>query len=338
MELSFPLPRTPEGRVYRYSPNAQAHPRHFVLGEVESSFVANEDAKPQMKLVPHSPQTVCPYSGVVAEDGQFNHPEDIEAAFNLMKHAVFADAEESLGDLVKGLSRNSSRNRFLKIETKTSRVARPRPRFSRLDLIRELVCDHCGRDYGVFAIGLFCPDCGAPNLSLHFGREVELVRAQVKIAESQRSEHQELAYRLLGNAHEDVLTALEATLKTVYIFGAITRSLSEVPAKPIKTDFQNIDAARQRFLELNIALFTNLNDKELATLKLNIQKRHIIGHNLGVMDTKFAEHAVDARIGETIQIVAEDILKFAEISQRVVDQLDTWLESIPLLRFEEDNG
>ena len=33
------------------------------------------------------------------------------------------------------------------------------------------VCDHCGRDYGVFAIGLFCPDCGAPNLRLHFARE-----------------------------------------------------------------------------------------------------------------------------------------------------------------------
>jgi len=33
MELAIPLPRTPEGRVYRYSPNADAHPRHFVIGD-----------------------------------------------------------------------------------------------------------------------------------------------------------------------------------------------------------------------------------------------------------------------------------------------------------------
>ena len=32
MELALPLPRTPEGRVYGYSPNEDAHPRHFVIG------------------------------------------------------------------------------------------------------------------------------------------------------------------------------------------------------------------------------------------------------------------------------------------------------------------
>lgn len=61
----------------------------------------------------------------------------------------------------------------------------------------------------MFAIALFCPDCGAPNLALHFARETELVGQQVDLAESQ--DRQELAYRLLGNAHEDVLTAFEAT-------------------------------------------------------------------------------------------------------------------------------
>ena len=330
MELSFPLPRTPEGRVYRYSPNELAYPRHFVLGEIEADFCANEAAKLHMKLEPHSPQTVCPYSGVVGDDNEFTHPSDVEAAFKAIKHAALSDAEESFRDLFKGLSRNNSRNKFIRIETKTTSTPRPKPRFSRQDLIRQLVCNHCGRDYGVFAIGLFCPDCGAPNLSLHFAREVELVTAQVKIAELQRTEHQELAYRLLGNAHEDVLTALEATLKTVYVFGAVTRSLTGVPVKPVKNDFQNIETAGQRFTELKIALFENLSEAELGTLKLNIQKRHIIGHNLGVMDTKFAEHAVNARIGETIQIVGDDILKFAALGQRIVDQLDDWLNSVPL--------
>ena len=34
MKLSMPLPRTPGGRVYRFSPNEDAHPRHFVIGNV----------------------------------------------------------------------------------------------------------------------------------------------------------------------------------------------------------------------------------------------------------------------------------------------------------------
>ena len=58
---------------------------------------------------------------------------------------------------------------------------------------------------------------------------------------------------------------------------------------------------------------------------LNIQKRHIIGHNLGVVDAKFAQHAQDAKVGETIRLVGEDIRVFAVLGHVVVDRLDTWL-------------
>ena len=61
----------------------------------------------------------------------------------------------------------------------------------------------------------FCPDCGAPNIHLHFAREVVLVREQVELAVSLASDQRELAYRLMGNAHEDVLTAFEATRDSV---------------------------------------------------------------------------------------------------------------------------
>jgi hypothetical protein len=64
-------------------------------------------------------------------------------------------------------------------------------------------------------------------------------------------------------------------------------------------------------------------------LKLNIQKRHVIGHNLGVVDDKFAPYDPDAKVGETVELVGEDIRQFALISQRVIDQLDGWLAGSP---------
>ena len=197
------------------------------------------------------------------------------------------------------------------------------------DLLRELVCDHCGRDYGVYAIGLFCPDCGAPNLRLHFAREVELVRRQVELANSQAESSQELAYRLLGNAHEDVLTGFEATLKAVYLHAKNRGSPGGEPAKPVKNDFQNVEFARKRFGEVDFDPFACLEPGELDTLKLNIQKRHIIGHNLGVMDARFAEHDDEARLGETVHLVGEDILAFADLGQRIIADLDTWLVGLP---------
>ena len=190
--------------------------------------------------------------------------------------------------------------------------------------MRELVCDHCGRDYAVFAIGLFCCDCGAPNLRLHFAREVDLVRSQVELANAQ-ADQEELAYRLLGNAHEDVLTAYEATLKTVYLHGMASQGLTGSGFKPAGNDFQNVEKGRRRYADLGLDPYGVLDADALKLLKLNIQKRHIIGHNLGVMDEKFVAHDGKAKVGETVRLVAKDVIAFAESCQRVVDALDAWL-------------
>lgn len=326
MQLGVPFPKTPKERVYRFSPNEQAHPRHFVIGNPHDGFVPPEGTAERMKLQPRSKQTVCPYSGVIADDGDFTHPDDVKAAVEMVKDAAQRDIEEALSQMFKGIGQRS--RGAIKVKSSPRRY-RPKPRFGRKDLMRELVCDHCSRDYGVFAIGLFCPDCGAPNLRLHFAREVELVGAQVDLADALDEGAEELAYRLLGNAHEDVLTAFEATLKAVYLYGMGQRGPDAAPFKPVKNDFQNIDNATKRFAELGFDPFGVLSDPERAVLALNIQKRHIIGHNLGVVDERFATHAADARIGETVHLVGEDIRQFAAVGQEVVDQLDSWLVGAP---------
>ena len=80
MELGIPLPQTPDGRVYRFSPNENAHPRHFVLGKRIPGFHLPEEMTPRMTHKPGISETVCPYSGVVAEDDAFTHPDDKAAA------------------------------------------------------------------------------------------------------------------------------------------------------------------------------------------------------------------------------------------------------------------
>jgi hypothetical protein len=329
MKLGYPAPRTPNGRVYRLSPNERAHPRHFVLGNVVADINVTDILRSRMKLDPRSKQTVCPYSGTVAEDQAFVHPDDIKAAVEMVKHDAVQDIQDALSEILKNAFKGGGSNKsFIKVTTNVKhKTPKPKPRFARQDLMRELVCDHCGRDYGVFAIGLFCPDCGAPNLRLHFLRETELVKDQVALAEEIAGDKEELAYRLLGNAHEDVLTAFEATIKTVYLYGKSSAGANPLPK--VGNDFQNVDKAAKRFEELSLNPFTGLSDEEIDALRLNIQRRHVIGHNLGVVDEKFASHENDAKIGETLNIVGEEINLFAKLSQKVIDNLDTWLGGSP---------
>lgn len=325
MQLSIPVPKTPDGRVYRYSPNENAEPRHFVLGNPVAEFQPSEAARQRMKIEPRTKQTVCPYSGVIAAADEFAHPEDIKAAREIVQHAAAKDVEAELSRMFEGFNSRQSRNSFIRLTAKVENTYRPKPRFSRRDLMRDMVCDHCSRDYGVFAIGLFCPDCGAPNLRLHFAREIALVDEQIALAEGLGEAQEELAYRLLGNAHEDVLTAFEATLKTIYLYGMAQRPEGAEPFKPVKNDFQNIERGKARFGELGLDPFGELASDELDILGLNIQKRHVIGHNLGIMDAQFARLAEDAKIGETVTLVGTDIRTFGAISQKVIDHLDAWL-------------
>ncbi len=329
MELGIPPPRTPDGRVYRFSPNENAHPRHFVLGDATRPESVSDEMRSRMKLDPGSSQTVCPYSGIIADDHEFTHPDDRQAAIDVVKHAALTDMEDEIARMFDGFNRRQSRNSMIRLEAKVTKRFRPRPRFYRGDLLRELECDHCGRDYGVYAIGLFCPDCGAPNVQLHFAREVELVDAQVTLADSLEPEKEELAYRLLGNAHEDVLTAFEATLKTVFFFGWASAHNNQPPPK-IGNDFQNVERGQRRFAQLGLDPYSVLAPEELAKLKLNIQKRHVIGHNLGVVDAKFAEESGEASLGETVHLVAEDIRAFAHVAQKVVNALDAWIGGVPI--------
>jgi hypothetical protein len=320
MQLAIPLPRTPDGRAYRYSPNEAAHPRHFLIGDRVEDFMIDDAKRPRMKNTPGSPQTVCPYSGTVAADAEFIHPEDRKAALKIVKQAAIQDMRDAFSDMLKNATRG---NKYLTYK-EAPRRNHPRPRFGRRDLMRALVCDCCGRDYAVYAIALFCPDCGAPNLALHFAREVKLVTRQVELAERLGKEDQELAYRLLGNAHEDVLTAFEATLKTAYHHGVLLDP-DEVSARPVGNDFQNLERGRRRFAEFSFDPFAELTTKERDALELNIQKRHVIGHNLGVVDSKFAQNASEATLGETVKLVAEDIREFAALCESVVKCVDDWL-------------
>jgi len=259
------------------------------------------------------------------DDEAFTHPDDLIAAKKVVAHAAAADVADAFHSMFADLARKNQGNKSVKFKTGPKPHPKPKPRFARRDLLRELVCDECGRDYGVFAISLFCPDCGAPNIHLHFAREAELVAKQVELAGEVNADQGELAYRLLGNAHEDVLTAFEATLKTVYLYKLTTRPAGAPEVKPVGNAFQNIERGQKRFAEFDFNPFGSLTSDELSILTLNIQKRHVIGHNLGIADVAFTEHAADSRLGETVPIVGEEILQFAGVCKKIVENIDTWL-------------
>jgi hypothetical protein len=281
----------------------------------------------RIRLKPGSNQTVCPYSGQIADDEQFVHFEDVEAIKQEIVWAVGADIQGFLGDLASDFNRRQRPGSLITMRMEATGARVPKPVAIRTDLLRDLQCDVCQRPYAVYAIALFCPDCGSPNVTLHFRREAAIVREEIEIADrAYREGRAEIAYRLMGNAHEDVLTAFEATLKTLYRYLVRRQFPDQFEAlcakKEIANAFQNIDRAREKFRALDIDPVASVESDDIDLLRINIQKRHIIGHNLGIADERYTELTQAEQPGETVHLLGDEIRKFADVCLRVVTDLE----------------
>lgn len=330
MQLSYPLPRSPSGKAYQYSPNPDAAPRLFLIGDAPEPRTVAEEHRLVIRREPGPGQTVCPYSGHLADDDEYIHFADIEAIKEQVEWEAVADVEDHFADMAKNFNRRQPRGGLISMKMDFKPSRRPKPLVIREDLLRELSCDVCAREYAVYAIALFCPDCGAPNYAQHFRREVELVREQVALADAQdEAGRHETAYRLMGNAHEDVLTAFETAMKTIYRHlvreRLPDRAEELLGKKAIGNAFQNMRRGRARFEELGIAPFAILSEEDRELLRLNIEKRHVIGHNLGIADEHYVELTQSDQPGETVGLIGGEIEHFAALCLQVVLELEKTL-------------
>ena len=324
MLLSYPLRGSPSGKQYQYSPNPDAVPRVFLIGDRPENYVITPENRARIRRDPGPGETVCPYSGYVSVDEDFIHPSDRKANRDQVRHDMIADIQDHLKDWVRDFNRKQPRDGFVTMSMRHKPGRNPRPSVSiREDLLRDLQCGICGRSYGVYAIALFCPDCGAPNIGVHYSRERQLVLKQIALADAHSATgEKELAYRLMGNAHEDVLTAFETTLKTVFRY--LRRFTGAASTIDIGNSFQNIVRARRLFSQVGVDPFADLGVSDLTVMAHNIQKRHVIGHNLGIADERYVRLTQQSseETGESVQLLGDEIRKFCDICGLVVQVMD----------------
>jgi len=329
MELAIPPPRSPSGKVHRCCPVAECTPNLFQLGDAPAGQSISGDHTTLVRRAPGTPGVTCPYCGQDAADDEFIFRGDIDAAEEYILWALKEDVGDSVERWASDLNRSLRRSGggLVSMSVDVKRPQNTRPFVWREDLLRDLTCDICGRRYGVYAVALFCPDCGARNIHVHFRRELELVGQQIALAQQVGLDgNQELAYRLLGNAHEDVLTAFETYLKVLYRFLVKRRLPQEADVLcskgAIGNRFQNIRRGRELFSKLVLDPYADLTTADLEFLRLNIEKRHVVGHNLSMVDEAYAEAAQGQQPGQTVQLLAEEITCFAEVCRAVVTRLE----------------
>lgn len=329
--LSIKRPTSATGKVMQRCPHDGCQPAVFQIGYAPEDRSISDEYLLRVRRQPGTKGVTCPYCGTDGDDNDFIPKEDIEHAKKVALHAAEQDINDMLSDMAKSFNRGtrSSRNSMFSITMEHKPSRNPKPFAYREDLMRSISCHVCSREYGVFALALFCPDCGAPNVSTHFDREIDIINQQIEISRLiDNDENREVAYRLLANAHEDALTALETTLKAVYRHIVIQSFPEKVESLDrIGNAFQNLEKAERKYRELNIELLADLTENDIEQLKKAIQKRHVIGHNLGLADEKYTHIADDAQVGRNVPVLAHEIGEFTALCAKLVHSIERELSN-----------
>jgi hypothetical protein len=225
---------------------------------------------------------------------------------------------KKLNDSFKKLER-STRNSLIKIKVTTQNpgFTFPIEYYSEKELETKVTCDGCGLIFAIFGVFSKCPGCNKTNAFLIYDKSLELIRRTLDIFSKP-----EIPDEIKASSLSSIITL------AISSFDGLGKELREVyqnrfPQKP-KNLFQNILLLDESMSNLISSRHSNFDD-----LFEWFQVRHIIEHNMGVVDNDFVakipEH--QDKIGRKFSFSAEDLYKFLDLMDELGQILRLELEA-----------
>jgi DNA-directed RNA polymerase subunit RPC12/RpoP len=315
--FAIPLQPDEEGFFGRECPNEDCDTKYFKISKIiPDGMEAIAENFSQAEIT-------CPYCGTRANMQHFY----TQAQLDWIQSMMVRDISRAFGDMLERSfsPRSHTTGGMFSISFKVKRGAPPSVRYYVEEKLKqEINCDHCGYRYAVYGISFHCPLCGEGTLSQHLDRSAMTVRVLANEAERISNEHgHEVGDRMLGNALEDVVSLFEGFLKHLYRY-AIRKKLpkeeSDKLIQKIKVNFQRLAGAEEFFKrDFDVDLFKNISTADRELLELSFSKRHVLTHNLGLVDEKYLDKISGwERAGAELSLEAQEVLRSLEMAVNVV--------------------
>jgi len=312
VEMSIPLKPNDDGMVGRECPNPICGPKYFQIGlQIPEGSLKNEQKISDIDIT-------CPYCGNVDNMQKYHTEEHAKWIKSMIHRDMAISVQKMLEDTVKNFKPVS--NSIVSIEMSFKPGSLPNVRYyTEEKLKRKVTCDNCGFQYAVYGISYHCPFCGKGNLILHLNRNVDITRVLIEESTRLQSEHgSDVAQRMIGNALEDVVGIFEGFQKSIYLYG-IHRTFSKEEAEKkeerIRVTFQRLEGAQNLFLvDLQYDILSGISEEDKMFLEEQFLKRHVLTHNLGLVDEKYLEKAhIYLKQGSELEILPNDVSRALEI-------------------------
>ena len=167
----------------------------------------------------------------------------------------------------------------------------------------EIQCESCEARFAVIGSAYFCPACGYNSVTRTFSDSLRKIRAKMEnvevvrnaLIESVGKDEAELTCRsLIETCISDGVVAFQKYCEGMY---------EPYGSAPFNA-FQRLDQASSLWENAVQKGFESwLSEEELKALKILYQKRHLLAHNEGIVDSKYIQKSGDSTYKECQRIV-----------------------------------
>jgi hypothetical protein len=328
--FNIQIPPDEDDMVGRECHQEDCQPRYFKINTRKGK--SEEKSVEESTSIDEIENFFCPYCGHSDNIQQFITDDQLKWMQSMMMrdmartvHNAIESAFESIKPIKGGMF---SLNLIYKPGTLPSVR-----HYAEKNLQRIVECDECGMGYAVYGIAIYCPWCGHGNLHIHLKRGIDTIRALITIKpEIETQIGKEAGSHLLGNCLEDCVSLFEGFMRIVYLqMLRKTKSEDIVEQKmtELKNTFQNLNRAELLICsDLGWELFEGISSSDREFIEEQFAKRHVITHNLGLVDEKYKSHIQTwQQAGQEIVIEASDLERLIKIIDRVLQKEVSMLDN-----------
>lgn len=231
---------------------------------------------------------------------------------------------KELQKVAKEFNRSQSKNSFISLSMKVTNGSRkqfaiPAKAVEAMQL--EIICEKCKARFAVIGSAYFCPACGHNSVSQTFWDSLRKIKAKtahvetirVAIIEAAGKDEAELTCRSLRETCiSDGVVAFQKYCEGEYsVYG-------DAPFNA----FQRLEHGNKLWREkLGCGYEDWLSEEELTQLNILYQRRHILSHNEGIVDSMYINKCHDKAYKEGQRII---------VSEKDVEVLVSCLEKLAI--------
>ncbi|WP_031445862.1 hypothetical protein [Arenibacter algicola] len=273
-------------------------------------------------------EVFCPKCGHKANSDSWWTSEQLEEANQNAIRQITGRINKAMKDDARAFNRQQSRNSFIKMTMNVSGNSNtyilPIPALEELE--QEITCSECETRYAVIGSGFFCPCCGHNSAEETFNNTVSTIEKTIENIEIVRTavtavsedEAENTCRSLIEKGLLDCVVAFQRFCEVTYSKHPYAKS--KIPFNA----FQKLDVGEALWKEIINESYSDwLSSNELERINILFQRRHLLQHTEGIVDSKYIERSKDEsyQVNQRIVTKEKDVMELVKYVKKLKEKI-----------------